>query len=80
MKKNIYILTQVVDRCIATEVFDTWEEAAESMQRLFSNALEQENLTEEDSDHYEMGKNGAWINSYHDTEYDWGIVRKEVTV
>ena len=80
MKKNIYILTQVVDRIISVDVFNTKKEAVDTMHKLFTEVLESENLTEEDKDQYEMSSGCAWINSYHDTDYDWAIVKKEVAI
>ncbi len=80
MKKNIYILTQVVDRIISVDVFNTKKEAVDTMHKLFSTVLDNEGLTEDDKDQFEMSNGSAWVNGYHDNEYDWTIVKKEVAV
>lgn len=80
MKKNIYILTQVVDRITSVDVFKSKKEAVDTMHELFAAVLDNEGLTEEDKDHYEMSSGCAWINGYHGNEYDWAIVKKEVAI
>ena len=80
-KKTIYILTQVIDRIIAVDVFDTKDEALETMHKLFSDVLEKQGLTHEDEDRYEISSKGsAWINDYNGNLYDWDITKKTISV